>query len=63
MGSTKNPQINPGAKSIIANAKLAGLNIINNNIDVPIPQPNNIKSNGLNKPNINNDLFELAGIK
>jgi hypothetical protein len=39
-----------------------GQNASNINVTI-IPQPNNIKSNGLNHPNINCPLFVLAGIK
>lgn len=37
--------------------------IINRSIVIDTPDENNIKSNGLNIPNINCPLFVFAGIK
>ena len=52
-----------GAKTIAVIHKFSNSKIISINIVIDNPEPNIIKSNGVNKLNINIDFLELAGIK
>lgn len=63
IGKTRKPVTNPGATITSVNPVDVSGSSVNSNNEIDAPLANNIKSNGLNKPNINIDFFEFAGIK
>ncbi len=60
---TKNPQIKPGNRLIIELTVSVAPSIKSSIKETATPQPNKIKSGGVNNPKINCPFFVFAGIK